>query len=387
MRATRKRSPALWATVIILTAACAGAPQAGAQWAAQVDEGTPAQSSAPAKKRAETPAKTGAKQAPNTPPATKRTGSAIVAVVGDEEPITAYEIEQRQRLLAQGSNIQEQAESRYKSAIKSDATKAKMKQIQDEVIATNQGKSREQIIEIIKERLKAYALTLQKQAIEGARAGALSQYRTKALEELIDERLMFKEARRLNALASEEDVDKVMADRAARSKVSAEQFAKQFQAMGMDVMTLRSRIRAQMSWTLVVRRLFGQQIAITEKEVDKFVRGRDAGRDRRYHRAAGASHHAADRRKDRSEAYGQALPGGRGHLAQVPGLQVDSRAFRRCPGRQVRGPRIAPSFELLRAHARPAPRCQGWRDAAAERRSRRRRALGRLQPQDREDKR
>ncbi len=53
--------------------------------------------------------------------------------------------------------------------------------------------------------------------------------------------------------------------------MTLEQFSQHMKGMGADINTMRSRFRAEMSWREVVRRRFGQQVAITERDVDKFV--------------------------------------------------------------------------------------------------------------------
>ena len=91
-------------------------------------------------------------------------GQAIVVLVNDE-PITAYEIEQRQRFMGLQSNIGEKVQANFKNLLQRPETTEHLKSILNETIKANQTKSKEQIIAIFEERKKQYALSLQKQAV------------------------------------------------------------------------------------------------------------------------------------------------------------------------------------------------------------------------------
>ena len=105
-------------------------------------------------------------------------------VLVNGEPITAYEIEQRARLMALRSDIQARAQAQDEAAghlrSRQRALEADRRRRRS---SANQGKTREQIMAIIQEKQKAYSMGLQKQAIEGARAAAItSPMRDKARE-------------------------------------------------------------------------------------------------------------------------------------------------------------------------------------------------------------
>lgn len=276
---------------------CAGGPDTAA--AQSADGPSAAASAAPAKQTAQKPAKTAAasksekttkapptetsstgKQAAATPDTAgkpsaatsgKKKGSqSIVALVGDD-PITAYEIEQRQRLMSQSSAVGKEAQARFQSLIRSDATKQKMEALQKQIIADNPGKSRDELIAMIKLRVQAYAKELQQQALAGVRSGAMAGLRQKAIDQLIDERLMVQEAKRVGVLATEEEVDKALAEKAQRNKMTLQENIAQFKSAGIDFETLRATYRAQMSWRDVIGRKFGHQIQVTGREVDQIV--------------------------------------------------------------------------------------------------------------------
>lgn len=219
-------------------------------------------------KSAAKPKPKAAKSAPG--PSTGGGEQSIVALVNDE-PVTGYEISLRQRLLSISSNIGERAQANFKAMLQRPATTERLKGILNEVINANRGKTREQIIAIFEERKKQYAMSMQKEAVESARSSVLPGLRKTALEELIEERLKMQEAKRLSVLATDEDVDKIIKGIAERNKQSMEQFAQSLRGMGADISSMRARFKATLSWNDVVRRKFGHMVAISERDVDRYV--------------------------------------------------------------------------------------------------------------------
>lgn len=203
-------------------------------------------------------------------------GQSIVVLVNDE-PITGYEIEQRQRFLGLQANIGEKAQANFKALLQRPETTDRLKAILNETIKANQTKTKDQIIAIFEERKKQFALSLQQQAVEGARSAVLPGLRNAAIEELIEERLKLQEAKRLNVIAEDEEVEKIVKSIAERNKVSVEQFAKNMASAGGDISTMRARFKATLSWNDVIRRRFGHQISITERDVDRAVSSTPGG--------------------------------------------------------------------------------------------------------------
>lgn len=202
----------------------------------------------------------------------KAKGSALsIAVLVNDEPITAYEITQRQRMMGMSANIGEKAQANFKAMIKSPSTSERLKAILNETVKANEGKTRDQIIDIFERRKKDFALGLQKQAMETARNSILPSLKKDSLEELIDERLKLQEAKRLNVAIGEEEVDRIIRGIAEKNKMNEAEFAKHLKGMGADINMMRSRFKANMSWQEVIRRKFGAQISITDRDVDRLV--------------------------------------------------------------------------------------------------------------------
>ncbi len=198
--------------------------------------------------------------------------NSIVALVNDE-PITGFELRQRASMLGGGA-VSAKAQENFKAMIKAPSTSEKLKAILNDTIKANQGKSKDEIIAIFERRKKEFAMSMQRQAVENAKASALPGMKKQALEELIDEKLKLQEAKRLNVTVDEAEIERVVASIAERNKMSMEQFAQQ---LGGSLDPMKNRIRSTMSWNDVIRRRFGPQISVATKDVDKFVASAAAG--------------------------------------------------------------------------------------------------------------
>ena len=95
----------------------------------------------------------------------------------------------------------------------------------------------------------------------------------KATDMLIEERLQIQQGRKLGITADDQDVTKVLGGMAQNNKMSAEQLAAALGQMGVNIKTLRDRIRAQVVWQDVVRKKFRRDVSIDQTEVDKALGG------------------------------------------------------------------------------------------------------------------
>lgn len=192
--------------------------------------------------------------------------NSIVALVNDE-PITGFELRQRASMLGGGA-VTQKAQENFKAMIKSPGTSERLKAILNETIKANEGKSKDEIIAIFERRKKEFAMGMQKQAVENAKASALPGMKKQALEELIDEKLKLQEAKKLNVSVDDAEVNRVITGIAERNKMTLEQFTQQ---LGGSLEPMKNRVRSTMSWNDVIRRRFGPQISVTTKDVDKYV--------------------------------------------------------------------------------------------------------------------
>ena len=194
----------------------------------------------------------------------------IVVLVNDD-PVTAYEVEQRSRMMAMGADVAERAQATFQNLIKQDSTTERLKAILQETIKANQGKSREQILEIFEQRKQEYGQALQRQAMNSAKASLLPKFRKGALDELIEERLKLQEATRIGVSIEEEQVDNLIKGIAERNKMTPDQFAQHLKNTGGDIQSMRSRFKAMLSWNQVVRRRFSAMVSVNQREIDRMI--------------------------------------------------------------------------------------------------------------------
>lgn len=204
--------------------------------------------------------------------------SARIVLKVNDDPITAREIVMRQRMLG-GGDIQEKVKANMQRLIKDPSTSTRLKAILDEVIKANEGKSKDEIIAIFEGRKKAFAQSLQKRAVESARASASPGVRKQAVESLIEERLKLQAAKSASVTVSDDEVNKQIGVIAQRNKMTMEQFEQHLKSMGMDIAVMRSRTRADLGWADVVRRKFGHQIAFSSRDVDRLISAAGGGED------------------------------------------------------------------------------------------------------------
>ncbi|MFN0219141.1 MAG: SurA N-terminal domain-containing protein [Hyphomicrobium sp.] len=209
---------------------------------------------------------TPAAQTASRGPQKSGSGQSIVALVNDE-PVTAYEIQQRAQMIG-GGDINAKAQANFQAIIKDPKTTERLKAILGETIKANPGKSKDEVIEIFDKRKKEFGQSLQRQAVEQARAQSSPGARKQALEELIDEKLKLQEAKRLNVVVAEDEVTRVINGIMERNKMTAAQFTQQ---LGGSLDPMKARIRSSLSWNELVRRRFGAQVTVSSSEVDKFV--------------------------------------------------------------------------------------------------------------------
>ncbi len=209
----------------------------------------------------------------------KGPSSTRIGLLVNGEPITAYEIEQRARLMALGADIQSRAQARMKELASSESVNARWKQIVQDTVNANQGKTREQIMAILQEKQKVYSMGLQKQAVESARAASIPAMRENAKKELIEEMVKIQDARRAGATPDESMVEDLIKDLAQRNKMSALEFARHFGGMGIDIMTLKARFRAQLAWTDAVRKQYSHLTQPSQRQLDAALVNFSGGED------------------------------------------------------------------------------------------------------------
>src|SRR5437879_151925 len=94
----------------------------------------------------------------------------------------------------------------------------------------------------IEQRTKLNFLTTHKQSA-----------RQDVINELIDEKVKIKEAKKFGVDPTSGDVDQSYAAMSQRMRITTEQLTKSLESQGVRPETLKSRIKAEMVWTSLVR--------------------------------------------------------------------------------------------------------------------------------------
>ena len=183
-------------------------------------------------------------------------GATIFAVVNDT-PITAYNIDQRVKLLSlDGSGGWQQ---RLQAKLHAPDLQQRFKAF---AMAHNP-KSKEEV------------LALQKVFVEGLRQQALAEtrpgLRDKATAEVLNETLELQEAKRQGLLATDDELKGAVTQIAQRNKKTLKEFEAAISATGINLHAFKERIRAQMSWQRVLESHFRGQIVVGKDELDQEI--------------------------------------------------------------------------------------------------------------------
>jgi peptidyl-prolyl cis-trans isomerase SurA len=108
----------------------------------------------------------------------------------------------------------------------------------------------------IEQRSKLNFLTTRKQAS-----------RQEVLNELTDEKVKVKEAKKYGVDPSASDIDQAFAGMSQRMRLSPEQLTKSLESQGIRPETLKARLKAEMVWGSLVRGRFKESLQVGEKEV------------------------------------------------------------------------------------------------------------------------
>jgi peptidyl-prolyl cis-trans isomerase SurA len=99
--------------------------------------------------------------------------------------------------------------------------------------------------------------------------------RQQVIDELIDERLQIKEAKKYSVDPGPSDIDSLYSGMSARMRITTEQLDKTLESQGIRPDTLKQRMRAEMVWSNLVRGRYKESLQVGEKEVDAAVKTGD----------------------------------------------------------------------------------------------------------------
>ena len=108
----------------------------------------------------------------------------------------------------------------------------------------------------IEQRTKLNFLTTRKQMA-----------RQEVIDELINEKVKIKEAKKFGVDPSASDIDQAFAGMGSRMRLSVDQLAKTLESQGVRPETLKARLKADMVWTSLVRGRYKESLQVGEKDV------------------------------------------------------------------------------------------------------------------------
>jgi len=112
----------------------------------------------------------------------------------------------------------------------------------------------------IEQRSKLDQLTTQK-----------SPSRQEVINELIDDKVKIKEGKKYGVDPSASDINQSFEGMAQRMRITPDQLAKSLESKGLRPETLKSRMRAEMVWTSLVRGRFKEKLLVGERDVAQAV--------------------------------------------------------------------------------------------------------------------
>jgi peptidyl-prolyl cis-trans isomerase SurA len=113
----------------------------------------------------------------------------------------------------------------------------------------------------IEQRTKLNFLTTHKQSA-----------RQEIINELIDEKVKIKEAKKFGVDPGSSDIEQSYVAMSQRMRITPDQLTKSLESQGVRPETLKSRIKAEMVWSSLVRGRYKESLQVGEKEVAAAVR-------------------------------------------------------------------------------------------------------------------
>src|SRR5246127_4535743 len=91
--------------------------------------------------------------------------------------------------------------------------------------------------------------------------------RKQVIDELIDEKVKIKEGKKFGIDPSASDVDQSYSAMSSRMHITPDQLTKSLETQGIRADTLKSRVRADMVWSNLVRGRYKESLQVGEKDV------------------------------------------------------------------------------------------------------------------------
>ncbi len=96
--------------------------------------------------------------------------------------------------------------------------------------------------------------------------------RQEVIQDLIDDRLKIAKAKVYGLEVSDSDVDNAFANMAKRQHMTPQQFGQVLERAGIMPSTIKSRVRAELTWTQLVRGRYNSSLQVGESDIAKALR-------------------------------------------------------------------------------------------------------------------
>jgi len=99
--------------------------------------------------------------------------------------------------------------------------------------------------------------------------------RQEVINELIDDRIKIAKAKAYGLEVTDADVDSAYQGMATRQHITPEQFAQLLERAGVSATALKARIRAELTWSQLVRGKFGPSLQVGEADIANALKARN----------------------------------------------------------------------------------------------------------------
>jgi len=96
--------------------------------------------------------------------------------------------------------------------------------------------------------------------------------RQDVLNELFDDKVKIKEAKKYGVDPTSSDIDQAFASMGSRMRITPEQLAKSLESQGIRAETLKARIKSDLVWTSLVRGRYKERLQVGERDVAAAVK-------------------------------------------------------------------------------------------------------------------
>ncbi len=99
--------------------------------------------------------------------------------------------------------------------------------------------------------------------------------RKEVIQDLIDDRLKISKAKVYGLVVGDDEVDQAFENMAQRQGASTQQLVQHLERIGISPSAIKARLRAQMTWTQLVRGKYGSSLQVGDADITRALRDRN----------------------------------------------------------------------------------------------------------------